>query len=307
MRRNSATKWIRRLWQAWTIYQFLAWLGTSGATNFVLHSFSKTVQNASPLWQGVLYVSVALLMVVIIRVVWERLGLRQTDSSDWRGAVVAVAPERSRPTAIRLGPSARNARLDHISGVGNLDLIDNEGAPDMVATDVRLTEAQVRAEDASLRTLLSEDKDNLGRGIHVCKSSLSFQGFRQETEPYIDIEFEIHDMSMLRLIIGNQISGYTRFRNQPLTRRPEVLQTIQIDHTFNKTFTVRQGLSAETALAMTFYKDVDLWMGGVDISVETFTPSGGSGPTGRLPIPSNVWGRVPDDLPHQSWMGMHLA
>jgi len=166
--------------------------------------------------------------------------------------------------------------------------------------------AQVNDEDSALRTLLFSDKEALQRGIHICKSTIDFTGFRHDTEPYLEINFEIHDMSVLGLVIGQSISGYVLFHNQEL-RAPELRKPASIQHTFHRTLTIRQAVVADTAMRMVAEKTVALWLGDIKISVETTTPSGEAGPSDRLQIPNEVFGQVPEDLPDRPWQGAYLA
>ena len=49
------------------------------------------------------------------------------------------APPRGRPTLVTLEPGASDARLTNMTGTGDIDMIDNRGAPKMYASNIHLT------------------------------------------------------------------------------------------------------------------------------------------------------------------------
>lgn len=60
-------RYIKWFLQTWSLYQFFAWLGGSGLMAFLMHTLIDPVGNAPLVWQIVLYISIALLFLVVIR------------------------------------------------------------------------------------------------------------------------------------------------------------------------------------------------------------------------------------------------
>jgi len=73
------SEWHKWLWRTFELYEIIVWLGGTFVISAAVHTALEQVQEAPLAWQIVLYIGIALLFLVVVRLIMPRI-LRRTKA-----------------------------------------------------------------------------------------------------------------------------------------------------------------------------------------------------------------------------------